>query len=281
MAALNAKDPQLIIDIGNFIVETNRSNAPKKAASKFFNGDFNDQLSYFGEAINDSEFKRCLDHLIEMANSEKTYGELDDLLGAYDGVIKRGGHSVFYRRKIDVLLANDRLAEAMHDLCDCALKGKQDASVKALFRLWEFYASQKNDAGAKACLEQLILKDPTDYVVYLKQAEIEYKTDRKSARACAYFKKAWELKKLKKGKRSNRAQEDDEFKKAENWTFNRLNRFYQTKSPRGRRLSEHDKITFAATLLFCMILIYNFYTNFQLVILLMLVINFVNLVPSE
>ena len=122
---------------------------------------------------------------------------------------------------------------------------------------------------------QLTLSQPDDCLAYLKLAEIEYRITRNSAEVFAYFKKAWELK-SKKEKDASCSEESDEYKMAENWTFNRLNRFYQTKKSQRKR-TEREIITFAAILLFSLILIYNFYSNFQLVILLILVVNLVSI----
>lgn len=271
LTALNEKDYDFILTIGPEMLSENQT---IKKSNQSFTGDMDSQLKYFSQAIDASEFEKCLNYFHQMALLEKSSTDLDDLLNAYDEIIRDRRYSAFYKRKMEILLTHERLAEAMHDFCDCVLRGAANPNLKALFMLCDFYMGERNEAAAKSCMQQLLLNNPADYVAYLKQAEIECRMNgNQSAKAFAYFKQAWDLQ-LKELKHVKKCENNHQM--AENWTFNRLARFYEKEKP-PRKRSERDIITFAAILLFCIILIYNFYSNFQLVILLILVINLVSI----
>lgn len=274
LAALNVKDDELIYEIGKKIVKETHAGS-KRSGNKLFTGDFEDQLVHFSQAIDDKLYQKSLSHFLEMASLEHTL-ELNDLLDAYDKIIQDGAPSAFYKRKIEILISHNRITEALHDFCDYLLREKQDPSLKAVFMLCDFYVAEGNYSRASSCLEQLILSNPNNYVCYLKLAEVEYKIGRNPKKAFASFEKAWELK--KEGYSSNE-EENDEYKMTENWTFNKLDRFYKVihkyTHMTQRRNSREEIIKFVSVSLFCIILIYNFYSYFQLVIFLIFVINLI------
>lgn len=277
LAALNLKDDELIWEIGkNIANETQPGN--KRDGNKLFTGDFEDQLTYFSKMVDDKLYQETLSHFLKMASLERTLG-FSDLLDAYDKVIKEGAPPIFYKRRIEILISDDLFGPAIHDVCDYLMTIKPDPSLRPLFLLSDFYSSEYNYVRAKSCIEQLILSHPDNYLCYLKLVEIEFDFNGQYSKGTlAYFEKASELRlrELKKEGHSGREDENDEYQVAVNWAFNRLKKYFEKQKP--QRKSKKEIVEFLGISLFCIILIYNFYSYFQLVILIIFVINLLSVI---
>jgi len=118
----------------------------------------------------------------------------DEALKLYDEMIKKDEtNSLIYKRKIAILISQDKIAEAIRDLCEYLKKFLND--TEAWSELCDLYIQEQEYVKAAFCMEELILSNPHNYVYYLKYAEIQYTINSSESieLAKSYFSQAFKL----------------------------------------------------------------------------------------
>ena len=118
----------------------------------------------------------------------------DDAIKLYDEMIKKDEtNSLVHKRKIAILISQDKIAEAIRDLCEYLKKFMND--TEAWSELCDLYIQEQEYTKAAFCMEELILSNPHNYVYYLKYAEIQYTIGSTESieLAKSYFSQAYKL----------------------------------------------------------------------------------------
>ena len=118
----------------------------------------------------------------------------DEAIKLYDEMIKKDEtNSLIYKRKIAILISQDKIADAIRDLCEYLKKFMND--TEAWSELCDLYIQEQEYTKAAFCMEELILSNPHNYVYYLKYAEIQYTigTNESIELAKSYFSQAYKL----------------------------------------------------------------------------------------
>ena len=165
----------------------------------------------------------------------------EEALKLYDEMIKKDEtNSLIYKRKIAILISEDRIADAIRDLCDYLKKFLND--TEAWSELCDLYIQEQDYLKAAFCMEELILSNPHNYVYYLKYAEIQYTINSTESieLAKSYFSQAFKLNcdsiralygiylcsmVLSASQKISIAKQK-EFLKTANWTLNKINESY-------------------------------------------------------
>jgi predicted Zn-dependent protease len=97
----------------------------------------------------------------------------DDALKLYDDMIRKDEtNSALYKRKIAILIAQKKIAEAIQGLTDYLKKFMNDQ--EAWLELGDLYIQEQDYPKAAFCLEELILTNPHNHLYHEKYAEIQY-----------------------------------------------------------------------------------------------------------
>ncbi|CAG2175279.1 unnamed protein product [Oppiella nova] len=97
----------------------------------------------------------------------------EDALQMYDQMIaKDESNSLLYKRKIAILLAERRVAEAIKELCDYLKKFMND--TEAWLQLSDLYIEEQEYSRAAFCVEELILANPHNHLYHERYAAIQY-----------------------------------------------------------------------------------------------------------
>ncbi|KAI1290178.1 ER membrane protein complex subunit 2 [Halotydeus destructor] len=118
----------------------------------------------------------------------------DDALKTYDELIKSDeSNSIFYKRKIAILIAQRKLPEAVSELCEYLEKFMNDQ--EAWLELADLYIQEQEYSKAAFCYEELILNNPHNHLYHEKFAEIQYTINNADSLELArsYFSQALKL----------------------------------------------------------------------------------------
>lgn len=165
----------------------------------------------------------------------------DEAIEAYDQMIaKDETNSLLYKRKIAILIAQDKIADAIRELCEYLKKFMND--TEAWSELGDLYVQEQEYAKAAFCVEELILSNPHNYVYYLKYAEIQYTigTTESIELAKTYFSQAFKLNSdsvralygiylccmVLASSPKLSAHKQKEYQKTASWSLNKINEAY-------------------------------------------------------
>lgn len=118
----------------------------------------------------------------------------DEAMKLYDEMIKKDEtNSLIHKRKIAILISQDKISQAISKLCTYLETFMND--TEAWSELCDLYIQEQEYAMAAFCMEELILSNPHNYVYYLKYAEIQYtiNTAESIELAKSYFSQAFKL----------------------------------------------------------------------------------------
>lgn len=165
----------------------------------------------------------------------------DEAIKLYDEMIKKDEtNSLIYKRKIAILISQDKISEAIRDLCDYLKKFMND--TEAWSELGDLYIQEQEYNKAAFCVEELILSNPHNYVYYLKYAEIQYtiNTMESIELAKSYFSQAYKFNPdsiralygvylcsmVLSSTQKISANKQKEYLKTANWTLKKINEAY-------------------------------------------------------
>lgn len=143
----------------------------------------------------DNEFPKSsrIHRLKIMANLEMRE-RYEEALRSYDAMIaKDEANPIFYKRKIAVLIAQKRFADAIRELCEYLKKFMNDS--EAWLELCSIYINEQAYHKAAFCMEELILTNPHNHLFHQRYAEIQYTINSPESLeiARAYFSQALKL----------------------------------------------------------------------------------------
>lgn len=165
----------------------------------------------------------------------------EEAIKVYDEMItKDETNSLLYKRKIAILVSQDKIADAIRELCEYLKKFMND--TEAWSELGDLYIQEQEYTKAAFCVEELILSNPHNYVYYLKYAEIQYTigTTESIELAKTYFSQAFKLNSdsvralygiylccmVLSGSPKLSAHKQKEFQKTANWSLNKITESY-------------------------------------------------------
>jgi len=97
----------------------------------------------------------------------------DDALKLYDSILQHDeSNSVIYKRKVAVLKAQNKVADAIKELTDYLKKFMSDH--EAWMELADMYLSEQDYLKAAFCVEELLLFNPHNHLYHQRYAEIQY-----------------------------------------------------------------------------------------------------------
>lgn len=179
----------------------------------------------------------------------------DEAIKLYDEMIKKDEtNSLIYKRKIAILISQDKIAEAIRDLCEYLKKFMND--TEAWSELCDLYIQEQEYTKAAFCMEELILSNPHNYVYYLKYAEIQYTIGSTESieLAKSYFSQAHKLNSdsiralygvylcsmVLSGSPKLSAIKQKEHQKTANWALGKINESYSkvSTSPVGEEIDD-------------------------------------------
>ena len=118
----------------------------------------------------------------------------DDALKAYDEMIKKDeSNSLFYKRKVAILLAQQKISDAIKELVEYLKKFMNDH--EGWLELSDLYIQEQEYTKAAFCIEEVIMINPHNNLYHQRYAEIQYTigTYESLELARAYFSQALKL----------------------------------------------------------------------------------------
>lgn len=122
-------------------------------------------------------------------------GRFEEAMIEYNSLIaKDESSSMLRKRKIAILIAVNKIPEAIHESCEYLKDFMND--VEAWIQLSNLYIIEQDYQKAAFCVEELILTSPQNHLYHEKFAEIQYtiKTPDSLELARAYYAQAVKLK---------------------------------------------------------------------------------------
>lgn len=97
----------------------------------------------------------------------------DEALAAYDELIKKDeANSLYYKRKIAILISQKKISDAIKEMCEYLKKFMNDH--EAWLELADLYIQEQEYAKAAFCYEELIITNPHNHLYHERYAEILY-----------------------------------------------------------------------------------------------------------
>ena len=108
-----------------------------------------------------------------IAMKHEALNQFEKATEIYDDMIaKEPSNSIPYKRKISILIGQNKIADAVKSLTDYLKRFMSDH--EAWSELADLYISQQEFSKAAFCLEELIMSNPHNHLFYQKYAEILY-----------------------------------------------------------------------------------------------------------
>ncbi|CAB3988437.1 ER membrane complex subunit 2 isoform X1 [Paramuricea clavata] len=108
-----------------------------------------------------------------IAMKHEALNQFDKATEIYDDMIaKEPSNSTPYKRKISILIGQNKISEAVKSLTDYLKRFMSDH--EAWSELTDLYISQQEFTKAAFCMEELIISNPHNHLYYQKYAEILY-----------------------------------------------------------------------------------------------------------
>lgn len=175
-----------------------------------------------------------------MALCERT-GDYDEAMRRYNDMIDEDETNAAARkRKIAILISQDKKVEAIRELCDYLKIFMNDQ--EAWKELCELYMLEQEYSRAIFCMEELLLSHPLSHIYHTRLAEMHYTlgTHESLEQARSYYSQALKfnennvralhglhlvLKKLLGGNKLT-AQQRKEYEKLDSWSVSTINSIY-------------------------------------------------------